>query len=176
LVAVPLDAAICIKRIVVLSFYFKLALREFNYCAGRYKDTSLYLTEEINFHFSINPAGTVIITGVAPLSTTITYPLSAESVKLVVTVLCKFLEHKQIQCLYSTDLTLPAVHYYTWQSHQTIFNSSNALLLVDADHFPDGTFTFVTNNKSGAVSILTPCSVLVIRVSLPYYSSAKTLV
>jgi hypothetical protein len=40
------------------------------------------------------------------------------------------------------------------------FNSSNALLLVDADHFPDGLHS-VTNNKSGAVSILTPCSVLV---------------
>jgi hypothetical protein len=71
--------------------------------------------------------GTVIITGVAPLSTTITYPLSAlESVKLVVTVLCKSLEHKQIQCFQGILLSPMTSGQnkcisYTWQSHQTIF-------------------------------------------------------
>jgi hypothetical protein len=80
--------------------------------------------------------------------------------------------------LVTNDLTLPAKisALVTLEVIKPFFNSSNALLLVDADHFPDGTFTFVTNNKKGCFNINTLFSIGVIRVSLPYYSSAKTLV
>jgi hypothetical protein len=66
--------------------------------------------------------------------------------------------------LVTNDLTLPAKISALVTLGKVIkpfFNSSNALLLVDADHFPDGTFTSRYQHKSGAVSILTPCSVLV---------------
>jgi hypothetical protein len=65
--------------------------------------------------------------------------------------------------LVTNDLTLPAkISLVTLgKVIKPFFNSSNALLLVDADHFPDGTFTFLLPTISGAVSILTPCSVLV---------------
>jgi hypothetical protein len=65
--------------------------------------------------------------------------------------------------LVTNDLTLPAKISALVTLGKVIkpfFNSSNALLLVDADHFPDGTFTFRYQQK-WAVSILTPCSVLV---------------
>jgi hypothetical protein len=49
--------------------------------------------------------------------------------------------------LVTNDLTLPAKISALVTLGKVIkpfFNSSNALLLVDADHFPDGTFTFPT--------------------------------
>jgi hypothetical protein len=78
--------------------------------------------------------------------------------------------------LVTNDLTLPAKISALVTLGKVIkpfFNSSNALLLVDADHFPDGTLPTI---KVGCFNINTLFSIGVIRVSLPYYSSAKTLV
>jgi hypothetical protein len=71
--------------------------------------------------------------------------------------------------LVTNDLTLPAKISALVTLGKVIkpfFNSSNALLLVDADHFPDGTFTFpLPTIKVGCFNINTLFSI-VIRVSL----------